>query len=192
MTRDEQIRMLLHPEKYTDEQLDQMLNETNIPVPDAEEEWEKLQTPPLTPPLEGRGMATRRWLRVAAMFIGVLMLSGITYAAIQLISNSTKTEEEPQTEAVVQANAQPTDIISTATDEPTDSVRIFENAELMTMLTEMAAYYHCEVSYQREETKHVRLYFTWDKASKIDDVVATFNKFDRIHITQEDRKLIVE
>jgi len=60
------------------------------------------------------------------------------------------------------------------------------------MLSEMAAYYQYEVNYQSEEAKHVRLYFTWDKHTEIDDVVATFNKFDRIHITRENRKLIVE
>ena len=75
MKKEEQIRMLLHPEQYTDEQLDQMLDEVDVPVPDAGEEWNKIQTPPLAPPLEGRG--TRRWLRVAASFIGVLMLSGL-------------------------------------------------------------------------------------------------------------------
>lgn len=32
-TREERIRMLLHPERYTDEQLAQMLDETKIPCP---------------------------------------------------------------------------------------------------------------------------------------------------------------
>ena len=43
MKKEEQIRMLLHPEKYTDEQLDQMLDETNIPVPDANEAWKSFK-----------------------------------------------------------------------------------------------------------------------------------------------------
>ena len=39
MKKEEQIRMLLHPEQYTDEQLDQMLDEVEVPVPDAGEAW---------------------------------------------------------------------------------------------------------------------------------------------------------
>ena len=39
MKNEKQIHMLLHPERYTYEQLDQMLNETDIPVPEVEEEW---------------------------------------------------------------------------------------------------------------------------------------------------------
>ena len=193
MNREEQIRMLLHPEKYTDEQLDQMLDETNIPLPDAEEEWEKLELR-TSKPSEGQGVATtRRWLRVAAMFIGVLMLSGITYAAIRIISNATQTKEEQQAESVSADGAQTTNLQpQTADEEGNDSIRVFENAELGMMLSEMAAYYQYEVTYQSEDAKHVRLYFTWDKHKEIDDVVATFNKFDRIHITRENRKLIVE
>ena len=44
MTRDEKLRMLLHPERYTDEQLDEMLNETDIPVPDIDTEWKHFES----------------------------------------------------------------------------------------------------------------------------------------------------
>ena len=69
---------------------------------------------------------------------------------------------------------------------------VYEDAELETILREMAAFYHCETVYKNEKVKHVRLYFTWDKTASIDDVIKTFNKFERFHITQENRKLIVE
>ena len=69
---------------------------------------------------------------------------------------------------------------------------VFENAELSTILGQVATFYHCETVYKNETAKHVRLYFTWDKQSVIDDVVDTFNKFERFHITRENQKLIVE
>ena len=82
MKKEEQIRMLLHPEDYTDEQLDQMLDETDVKVPDANEEWEEFR---------GKREEGRRkrlpLLKVAAMIIGVLMLSGIAYAAVHIIRN---------------------------------------------------------------------------------------------------------
>ena len=75
MKKEEQIRMLLHPEDYTDEQLDQMLDETDVKVPDTDEEWEKFRS-------EKREVKNERpiLLKIAAMFVGVLMLSGIAYA----------------------------------------------------------------------------------------------------------------
>ena len=35
MTREDKLRMLLHPDQYTEEQLDQMLQKTDSPVPVA-------------------------------------------------------------------------------------------------------------------------------------------------------------
>jgi hypothetical protein len=81
-------------------------------------------------------------------------------------------------------------------EETADSIKqtpvVFENAELQTMLIEMTTYYNYKVTFRTEAAKHIRLYFTWDKASKIEDVVATFNKFERIHINIENQTLVVE
>ena len=46
--------------------------------------------------------------------------------------------------------------------------------------------------YKTEASKHIRLYYTWDKQATIDDVIDTFNKFERIQITRDNKKLIVE
>jgi hypothetical protein len=187
MKKEEQIRMLLHPEKYTDEQLDQMLDETDIKVPDANEAWEKFRS-------EKREVKSEKrlpLLKIAAMFVGVLMLSGIAYAAVQII-RSQKSEVGSQ-EGVVSTNTQH---LSPNTQTPADSTAIkpvvYEDAELATILNEIATFHQCEVVYKSEASKHIRLYFTWDKKAAIDDIIGTFNKFERIHITRDNKKLIVE
>ena len=48
------------------------------------------------------------------------------------------------------------------------------------------------VHMEKEKTKRVRLFFTWDKKQSLDQVVETFNKFERFHIAKENQKLIVE
>ena len=69
---------------------------------------------------------------------------------------------------------------------------VFEDKELSSILGDIAPYYHYEVVYQNKAAKSIRIYFTWDMAASIEDVVETFNKFDRIHITKENNKLIVK
>lgn len=192
MTREEKLRMLLHPEKYTEEQLDQMLNDDSIPTPGAEEEWQRFERKELrakrrTSPLR----------KIAAMFIGTLLLSGITYATIHLwkTANSTPSETPSQPTTVSPVE---NDTIAPAFKERSDSVSksmspiVYEDTELSTMLNDIAAHYQYEVIFQNENSKHVRLYFTWDKTAPIEDVIGTFNKFERIHITQENRQLIVK
>ena len=193
MKKEEQIRMLLHPEDYTDEQLDQMLDETDIKVPDANEAWEKFRNEKREVKSEKREAKSERpmLLKIAAMFIGILMLSGIAYAAVQII-RSQKSEVESQ-EAVVSTNTQH---LSPNAQAPADSTAmkpvVYEDTELATILNEIATFHQCEVVYKSEASKHIRLYFTWDQKATIDELIGTFNKFERIHITRDNKKLIVE
>ena len=69
---------------------------------------------------------------------------------------------------------------------------IYEDTELATILSDIATFYQVEPVYKKADSKHIRLYFTWDKKQTIDDLIDTFNKFERIHITREHQKLIVE
>ena len=131
-------------------------------------------------------------LKYAAMFIGVLMLSGIAYAAFHYFSGNTQPSTlntQPST-----LNPQPSSLNpqpSTLNPQPSTPI-VFEDAELATILQEVATFYECETVYKNEKVKHVRLYFTWDKTKSIDEIVETFNKFERFHITRENQKLIVE
>ena len=131
------------------------------------------------------------FFKIAAMFIGLLVLSGIAYAAYRIANRSGEASQRPAEETQI---ANPNQQM--LTEELSDSIAlqpiVFENAELQTMLSEIATYYKYKVSFRNEAAKHVRLYFTWNKTSNIEDVVAMFNKFERIHIVIENQTLIVE
>ena len=131
------------------------------------------------------------FLKIAAMFIGVLMLSGIAYAAIHVIS-SHKQQDQALQEVVIIDAISPLNNPQVAQDSTIMKPIVYEDAELATILSELATFYQVEPVFMKEETKHLRLYFTWYKKQAIDDIVDTFNKFERIHITRKDKKLIVE
>ena len=88
MKRDEQIRMLLHPEEYSEKELDQMLEDVDASVPDVEEAWRRFEEEHVVKRQRGS------WLKIAAMFVGVLMLSGIAYAAYRIEYSSQQQPEE--------------------------------------------------------------------------------------------------
>lgn len=198
MSKEEKMKQLLqmqeHPESYSDEEIRRLM---------ADEECRQLykQMVRATDVLVSAqvraksrpsvAVPQRRWLRVAASFVGVLVLCGMAYAAVQLWKAAPSPSQETTAESVV--SSQGTATLPAATHwEEHDSIRVFENATLETILGEMAAYYRYQVTYKSEATKSVRLYFTWNRKLKIEDVVALFNKFDRIHITLEERKLTAE
>ncbi|MBO4825996.1 MAG: DUF4974 domain-containing protein, partial [Prevotella sp.] len=131
-------------------------------------------------------------LKLAAMFIGVLLLSGIAYAAIHYMRTADGKERGERIEERIEQDVTDKPLQTQPNDSTLLKPVVFEDKELGTMLTEIAAFYQCEVVYKSDAAKHVRLFFTWDKSTSIDDVIATFNKFERIHITREDQKLIVK
>ncbi len=199
MNKEKQQRMLLHPHDYTDEELARMLDSTDIPVPDVNKEWERfassghrVQESAATTKKAKVYTLNTTVRKMAASFIGVLMLSGITYAAVQWFSSPTPAKGTGEEAALIADTVVTQKQTPLPSESQEETVRIFENAELSKILGEIAAHYQYEVTYKQEEARHLRLYFTWDKTSKIEDVIATFNKFDRIHITQENRKLSVE
>ena len=130
--------------------------------------------------------------KIAASFIGLLMLSGFAYAAIHLINNSKQKPQEEQTVTV--SNSQSSTLNAQLAESDSTDMKpiIYEDTELATILSDIASFYQVEPVYKKADSKHIRLYFTWDKKQSIDDLIDTFNKFERIHITREHQKLIVE
>ena len=184
MTREEKLKMLLHPEQYTDEQMDGMLNETEAGTPDVNEEWRRFEA------RVTRG--DHKLYKIAAMFIGVLMLSGIAYAAVHIIGSNSQDTQKEQATAAAGSRQTTSDAQIAEADSTVIKPVVFEDAELSTILSEIAAFHQCETVYKQEASRHIRLYFTWDKKQTIDDIIDTFNKFERIHITRDNKKLTVE
>lgn len=199
---EEKMRRLLemqeHPERYTDEEIRRLmadeecrqLYEQMVKAADAVYADMDLAEADGTP-VRHRGLSSLR--KMAAALVGVLLLSGIAYAAISYVRNNRQTTPtKTENTAAAAPQHEPATTRMAAQDSTKRESVVFEDKELAAMLGEMAAYYGCEVSYRSEAVKKVRLYFTWDKAMDVDDVVAMFNKFERIHITREGRRITVE
>ena len=130
--------------------------------------------------------------KIAAMLVGLLMLSGIAYAAVHIISSHSQKAQQEQTIATTSAQQTTSDALAEEKDSTQAAPVVYEDAELATILGDIATFYQVQPVYKNEAAKHIRLYFTWDKKQDIDDIIGTFNKFERIRITQSDKKLIVE
>ena len=179
-------------------------------TPDVEGEWEKFAAshseeleildegeykPRLRAYLAPRkilGRAKRR-SRAAASFIGVLLASGIAFAAIQVVRNiSTPKPQQPTTE-------QTTDINPVA-PLPADTVQadtipvepyVFNNVPLDSMLTAIAAAHRVQVEFENEAARQLRFHFVWKREDCLDRVVEKLNTFEAVNIGMEDKTLVV-
>ena len=188
-----------HPEQYTDEQLEELLSDEECAdyyrlMCDAasayaathtetdeelEAEWQRLQHRSARPVL----FSIRK---IAAVVIAILALTGISYAAVSLMTDH---EETPS------ANTEMAETPSSLPDSPTepaDTVQTFQNVELQDILTAVAAHYQLQTEYRNEQSRHVRLYIKWNKSEGVETMLERLNKFDKVTLTLSDNKIIVE
>ena len=158
MTNEEKLQRLLemqdHPERYTEEEIRQQIADEECRqlyeqmVRGADAVFAEADVADATNgssdhPVLRTTFQLRRGKKylVAANIIGVLMLSGIAYAAIHIISNvGVNMKSQPQeTQVLSQQPQRPTQSI----EEITDSIpqtRIFENVPLDEVASELALY----------------------------------------------------
>ena len=207
MEQNDKIRLLLdmheHPESYTDEQLASMLDDemlerlatakramTDIPEPDVDAEWQRFEQEHFTP------AHNRRWLKVAAMIAGVLMLSAFTYAAIQAVRAHQPEIQQPLTEQVEKTDA----LVATSSSteaEGIDSVSTgqpvtFDNVALETIVGDIAARHQMQVEFRNEDARALRFYFVWQPDEDLDAALERLNLFESVNISKEGNTIVVE
>ena len=185
MKKEEQIRMLLHPEKYTDEQLDQILDESNIPVPDANDAWEQFQKAHIV------AKSTTTWYKIAAMFIGILMLSGIAYAAI---SHFIKMEDKPQV-TLTERKPDIKKMEKTYGAEMTPTKKapvVFNNVELQQIMQYVADGYGVKVEFKNNAARTIRFYLQWEADDTLQEIIDKINHFEKVHLTLNEDTITIK
>ena len=180
---DELLKMIEHPQNYTDDAIQQMLE-----CPDMREYYELMVRTENGFALkrQRRRRSMKMW-RVAAILVGVIALTGITFATIY---NSSNKEVQQLPVAPVTATDTPRQQLAGTTHQ--DSIRLFENVMLKEVLSELAGYYHVSVEYHNDQACNIRLYMKWDRSSSLPQMIERLNTFEKISIRQNNNRLIVE
>jgi hypothetical protein len=133
------------------------------------------------------------WIKIAASFVGVLLVSGIAFAAIQIVRYTQ--QHTPKTEEVINtpktANVTPADTLTTDTIATPQPI-IYDNIPLEKMLPEIAAHYDAKVTFVNDEARQLRFYFMWHPQKGIEKVVSDLNQFERLNITLNDNQITVK
>ena len=189
MKKEDRIRMLLNMERYNEEQLEQMLEDTNIPTPDTEKEWQRFKARKLAQQPKQHRFKPMQW---AAMFITLAALSGISYAAISHFV-SAKEDANVTTTTVVDEKA---NAVKTASvEEKTDTVRTaqnFNNVQLQDIMNQLNKDFGVKVVFNNENARKIRLYLSWEADDKLQDIVNRINHFEKVHLTLSDETITIE
>lgn len=213
MNKDEKRLMLFdmqeHPDKYTDGQIEHLL---------ADEEVKEFLRDLAMARMAGKKAAPKKvdvdkaWkefsngsypnrMKIAASVIGIIFLSGVAFAAVQngwfrFSASEKAVDNNAVTEQIVKPKPLANESLKAMTSESKDSLDmkpvVFDNAELGTVLMQIADFYHVKVEYMNANTQHVRLFFNWNKSKTLEQNLELLNAFDCIQIEYVEGILIVK
>lgn len=211
-----------HPEKYTDEQVERLLadeeaqeflrdlamarmagKKSTPKKVDVDKAWKEFSEKHNKAKSISNGTNTpyRNRMQIAASIIGIIFLSGVALAAVQngwlkFAASDKVADNKVVAEQTDKSGLSANDSLKAVTAEPKDSLDmkpvVFDNAELGTILTQMADFYHVKVKYDNADTQNVRLFFNWNKTKTLEQNLEILNAFDRIQIEYAEGELVVK
>ena len=176
------FQMMEQPQTYTEQQWQEILSDEEcrelytlmaktqsafdvqkeIDDETIDDEWKRLTAP-----------SGHKWLRVAAMFVGFLLVSGIAIAAIYMIQS--RSVEPTRTEA--EANSS----LFTPHSSLQEPVR-FSNASLDSVLSVVSHHYHHSVCFQNDTLRQLRFTIAWDSIQPLATFLENVNEFEGLKL----------
>ena len=161
--------------------------------PDVEGEWEKFAAKNFDEGNETQHVYPFK--KMAASFIGVLLVSGMAFAAIHIVrmvnSHKAETVQVEQPTSYKPSTALPADTVKTDTMTTMEPV-VFDNVPLEKMLPEIASYYDTEVSFRSEEARQLRFHFVWKREDGLGHAIEKLNRFESLNVRLDENIIIVE
>ncbi len=185
------LRLMDEPEAMTEAQLQELLSDDEVRIvynlmADCKKVYqrEKLHAPTL-PSRHGRTVQRQGWIyRIAAVFLGVVLLSGLVFATIHILSTGSA-PEDAITETAIETNESSTGAVGEA------SVR-FDDVRLDSILTVVSAHYGKAFSFRDEEAKGMKFIMTWNPDTPLSDFIDGLNLFDGLCLTLQHDTIFVE
>lgn len=208
---------LERPENYSDAEVEKiladpearelydMLHKTadaSAPVTEInlDEEWRRFEAK-----RPGRRPVILRWLsfmvsrNVAAVVLALICTIAVVAATIGVTHYFNAQKEIAQTElaepqeqtATANSNVATADTIPSET-APLPETIVFKGESLEKILADIARYYGATVAFNQDSAKSLKLYFEWNQAMPLYEVVGQLNNFEQINITLTDKVLTVK
>lgn len=173
---DEHLSHCAECSEYYDQMLatTELLRPKHSPVPDRAGTYDKTVNSKLS-------NSKYVWLRIAAMFAGVLLLSGIAFATIYFVKT-----RESRVESNIRLESSPQGGTGGG-----QSVR-FEEVRLDSILGVVSAHYSKAVSFDSDEAKGLKFIIEWEPDAPLADFIEGINMFDGLQLTLQRDTIFVE
>ena len=181
------FQMMEQPQAYTEQQWQEILSDEEcrelytlmaktqsafdaqkeIDDDTIDDEWKRLTTP-----------SGHKWLRVAAMFIGILLVSGIAIAAVLWIA-SPSPSKGGDVESPVSCNQTPPLL------EGLGETVHFSNTPLDSILSVVSHHYYHYVYFRNDTLRQLRFTIGWDSSQPLSTFLNDVNEFEGLQLVDE-------
>ena len=209
---------LEHPDRFSDAELQELLSDpstrelyelmcksadalTPDVEPDVDQAWSRFSSRHTRlRPIRHRSIFRAALRRPAAAAIITIAASiAVAAATISITRTLSRPEPAPQasttsvpaeaTHAEEVANIPDTTAIAMAA-EP--EIIVFQNRTLEDIIGETGRYYDATPTFRNASARALRLYFKWNQACTLAEVIEQLNSFEQIHITLNNNSLTID
>ncbi len=206
-----------HPEHFSSAEIEEMLHDPevkeafdlldktksslqSIDIPDIEDEWKTFENNHRQYKKSRHRWPSRFFSRNAAASIAIGIASFTAVAAIVGVGinriNNNRSEATPDVKTVAgnaSGTSQP-DTVKAAEikKEAAPEIILFDEETFETIINRIATYYDYKVVFNNNATKTLRLYFRWNQALPLEDVVESLNNFEQINLSIKDKNLKID
>lgn len=213
---DRLLDALEHPDLYSDKDLEAMLADsevretynlivktksalTPIQTPDVDAEWLSFQkSHPATrqrPTLRISNLFSRNIAASIAICIASLAaVAAVVGVSVNYVLKPRTHTSSDEIVAMAKEAIVSTDTVISVEEAPSAAPEtiVFDNEPLETIITRIAEYHDYNVTFSSDTPKSLRLYFRWNQAQSLDDVVESLNNFEQITISVEDKTIKID
>ena len=196
------------PDKYSDQEIESMMDDLDQ-VPDVDKAWQQFESEELRVKSEefATALPTMRFhslfRKMAASFVGLLLVSGVAFAAIHIVRQYQKPEVPLAADTMAEANSS---LFTLNSSLPADTIVkpgsvVFDNVTLDSIVKVIAAFHHLDMDLQNErqrvgapagmQASQLRFYFVWNQEESLQEVIEKLNMFEQVNLAVEDGKLMV-
>ena len=205
-----------NPEKYSSAEIEEMLRDAEtkeifdlldktksslqpISTPDIDVEWNKFKDNNYYKKKSSVLRLSAFFSRKVAASVTIAILSITAVAAIVGISvsslnNKENVTSEKEVAATKEIITNREDSIQTPSDSPIQSFEtvIFDNEPLEVIMKQIGDFYGYKTEFNGENTRSLRLYFRWNQASTVQEIVESLNNFEQIHLAIEGKTIKID
>lgn len=204
-----------HPDRYSEKEIDVLLSDPEvrevynlldktrsslapIPTPDIDAEWDRFSNSHTAKQFRTNRLFNLISRNVAASIaIGLASLAAV--AAVVGVSVNHAFDKNAGTQSVEVAPATKDNVLSNDTIVVVEEVPavapetiVFDNEPLENIINHIARYYGYKAEYSTDAAKSLRLYFRWNQAQTVDEVVESLDNFEQINLTVKDKTIKID